>query len=242
MNHHAPQFDKEFQALAKARLALAQAEGNPLAAPYGELLCHYELLLERAKRVTELALTVQMELDETVEQVDQLSQVDGLTGALNRRSFERLLSRDWAQAQREGGVLSLVVANIDFFRSFNEVYGSQAGDDCLKDVAASLMRSLYREVDATARMEGDTFAVLLPGTDADGAQIVAERMLREVEALEVPHLESPHGGIVTVSLGVSTLSPGRNQAPMLLVRQAQEALGAAKSKGRATLVALTPGE
>lgn len=239
MDYPSPQFDKEFQALAKARLALAQADGNPLAAPYGELLCQYEHLLERTKRVTELALTVQMELDETVEQVDQLSQVDGLTGALNRRSFERLLSRDWAQAQREGGVLSLVVANIDLFRSFNEVYGSQAGDDCLKDVAAALMRSLYREVDVAARMEGDTFTVLLPGTGEDGARIVAERIIHEVESLEVPHLESPHGGIVTVSLGVSTLAPSRGDAPMLLVRQAQEALGAAKLKGRAAIVALT---
>ena len=242
MNHHAPKFDKEFQVLDHARQALAQADGNPLVAPYGELLCQYELLLERAKRVTELALTVQMELDETVEQVDQLSQLDGLTGAFNRRSFERLLARDWAQAQREEGVLSLMMANIDFFRSYNEVYGPQAGDDCLKGVAAAFMRSLYREVDVTARMEGDTFAVLLPGTNAEGVRIVAERILREVAAQEIPHLESPHGGFVTVSMGISTVAPSRSDAPMLLVRKAQEAMGEAKSKGRATVVALEPGK
>ena len=232
MDHPAPLFKKELQAIEKARQALAHAGDAPLAQPYGELLAEYEALLDRARRVAALTASVQEDLEAAVAQVAQLSEIDGLTGALNRRSFEKLLARDWAQAQREGSPLSLLVVNIDNFRAYNDVYGSQLGDDGLKSVAQALLRCLFREVDVVARMEGDTFAALLPGTGAEGARLVAERIESEVSALEIPHLESPHGGWLTVSVGLSTATPRRGEAPMGLVRQAQSALGQAKDSGR----------
>jgi diguanylate cyclase (GGDEF)-like protein len=231
MDHPLPLFDKERSVVDSARQALAAGEQG-LAEPFGELLREYEALLTRSRRVAEMALSVQMDLDAALTQVAQLSQVDGLTGAMNARSFELLLSRDWAQAQREGGPLSLVMVNVDNFRAYNDVYGPLRGDDCLKAVAQVLMRCLYREVDVVARLEGDTFAALLPGTDAQGALVVAERIASEAAALEMPHLESPHGGVVTVSVGLAAMTPTRSEAPMLLVRRAQAALGDAKDSGR----------
>jgi diguanylate cyclase (GGDEF)-like protein len=232
MDHPIPLFDKEQQIIENARLALATQGESALSKPYLELLDEYQALLDRSRRVAELALSVQLDLEAAVAQVAQLSQVDGLTGAMNRRAFEKLLSRDWAQAQREKAPLSLLVVDIDNFRVFNDIYGSLAGDDCLKSVAHALMRCLYREVDVVARMEGNTFVVLLPATEADGARVVAERIVKEAAALEIPHLESPHGGMVTVSVGVATVTPSPRDTPMLLVRQAQAALGEAKDLGR----------
>lgn len=246
MDQIAPLFEKERQVIDKARQALAapQAQepgtGGVPAVSYAELLAEYELLLERAGRVAELANQVQLDLEAAMSQVAQLSQVDGLTGTMNRRAFERLLSRDWAQAQREGSPVSLLVVNVDFFRAFNDINGSLAADDCLKAVAQAVMRCLYREVDAVARMEGDTFAALLPGTEAQGATVVAERIVGEVAGLEIAHLESPHGGVVTVSVGLSTVTPTRADAPMALVRLAQAALGDAKVQGRNTVVYFSP--
>jgi diguanylate cyclase (GGDEF)-like protein len=232
MDHPVPLFDKEQQVIENARLALNAQGDVALSTPYRELLDEYQALLDRSRRVAELALSVQLDLEAAVAQVAQLSQVDGLTGAMNRRAFEKLLSRDWAQSQREKASLSLLVVDIDNFRAYNDIYGSLVGDDCLKSVAHALMRCLYREVDVVARMEGNTFVVLLPATEPDGARVVAERIVKEIAALEIPHLESPHGGMVTVSVGVSTVTPSPKDTPMLLVRQAQTALGEAKDMGR----------
>ena len=242
MDQIAPLFEKERQVVEKARQALGAPESGDAvpAASFQELLAEYELLLERAGRVADLANQVQMDLEAAMSQVAQLSQVDGLTGTLNRRAFEKLLSRDWAQAQREGTPVSLLVVNLDNFRAYNDIYGSLTADDCLKSVAQAVMRSLYREVDAMGRMEGDTFAALLPGADAQGAAVVAGRMLEEVAQLAIPHLESPHGGLVTVSIGYSTVTPTRGDAPMVLVRLAQAALGDAKLQGRNTAVFFSP--
>jgi len=224
------------QALSEAeRAALAECGPNPLAAPLAELLEEYEALGQRTRRVAELVKSVQLDLDEALAQVAQLTQVDGLTGAMNRPSFERLLSRDWAQAQREVSTLSLLLVNVDSFQSYNALYGSLAGDECLKAVARALMRCLFREVDVVARMEGDTFAALLPGADPEGAATVGRRILYEVSGMEIPHLESVHGGFVSVSVGVASMTPGRADAPMALVRAAQSALGAAKDEGRGRL-------
>jgi len=232
MDHPIPLFDKEQQVVDSARQALAESGDSCPALPYGQLLAEYEALLDRSRRVAEMALSVQLDLEAAMEQVAQLSQVDGLTGAMNRRTFEKVLARDWAQAQREGSPLSLIIVNLDFFRSYNDIYGSLHGDDCLKAVAQAVMRCLYREVDVVARMEGDTFAALLPGTDETGATVVAQRILAEASGMEIPHLESPHGGVVTVSVGLSTITPSRSDAPMVLVRRAQAALGDAKQSGR----------
>jgi len=231
MDHPIPLFDKEQEVACAARHALAGAECSQLAQPFVDLIVAYEGLLERSRRVAEAALEAQMDLEAALAQVAQLSEVDGLTGALNRRAFERLLARDWAQAQREGSSLALLVVNVDRFAAFNAVNGALAGDDALKAVARALMRSLYREVDAAGRMEGDTFTALLPGSGLEGARVVAARILDEVLRLEIPHLESPHGGLLTVSVGVGVAAPGKGDAPMGLVRQAQEALGLAKQDG-----------
>jgi len=242
MDQIAPLFEKERQVVEKARQALAVPEpgGTVPATSFQELLAEYELLLGRAGRVADLASQVQMDLEAAMSQVAQLSQVDGLTGALNRRAFEKLLARDWAQAQREGTPVSLLVVNVDNFRDYNDIYGSLTADDCLKSVAQAVMRSLYREVDAMGRMEGDTFAALLPGADAQGAAVVAGRILEEVAGLATPHLESPHGGVVTVSVGYSSVVPTRKDAPMVLVRLAQAALGDAKTQGRNAAVYFSP--
>ncbi len=235
MDHPIPLFQKETRVVEDARDALAALGSSELAEPYSRLLAEYEALLGRSRAVAEMALMVQTDLEAAMDQVAQLTQVDGLTGALNRRAFERLLARDWAKAQREGSPVGLLVVDVDGFRPFNDVNGFPQGDDCRKGVAQAVMRSLYREVDAAGRRDADTFAALLPGTDVKGALLVAGRIVSEVAALEIPHLESPHGGVVTVSVGVAVASPTRADAPMGLVREAQAALGRAKDQGGNTV-------
>ena len=238
MDFPQPLFDKEQQVLAKAKSVLARlvSEDKPLAQGMAELLDGYEELLGRAKRMTELTLAVQMELEDVEDQVARLTQVDGLTGALNRRTFEKLLARDWARCQREASPISMIIVNLDHFRAYNQIYGSQEGDDCLRAVGGAIMRCLLREVDAAGRLDGDTFVALLPGTEEQGAWIVAERMAKEIAALSIPHLESPQGGLLTVSLGLATMVPGRGDSPMRLISQAQEAMGRAKDQGGSAIV------
>ncbi len=174
---------------------------------------------------------------------------DGLTGVANRRHFDEALTREWLRAQRAGTPLSLVMADIDAFKKYNDHYGHQAGDQCLQRVALALRHALHRPADLVARYGGEEFALLLPETDAAGARFMATQLLAAVAALKLPHAASPVGGHVTLSVGVSAfdsrcsgwVGPGADsrfgglgsRAPAAdLVAAADQALYAAKEGGR----------
>jgi diguanylate cyclase (GGDEF)-like protein len=161
-----------------------------------------------------------------VEQLHDLSQRDPLTGLANRRALDAQLE----ELYERGEQFAVILVDVDAFKAFNDCYGHQIGDDCLRRVAAMLRASLRFTADRIARMGGEEFAVVLPGTTVDDARIMAERMRKAVHGLQIPHATSPTGQAVTVSAGVSA-STGRT-LPGELIREADRALYRAKSLGR----------
>jgi len=157
---------------------------------------------------------------------------DGLTGIANRRRFDEFLSSSWDFALRKSTVISVVMIDIDCFKNYNDNYGHQEGDECLKKVANILETSLRRKIDLAARYGGEEFGCIMPGTDLDGAMMMAERFRQNVLAMKIPHAHSPVTGIVTISLGVSSVYPSHNDSYKTLVGNADKALYRAKNKGR----------
>lgn len=162
----------------------------------------------------------------------ELSATDGLTHIANRRAFDEALLREWERALRSGGPLSVIMADIDFFKRYNDQYGHVAGDACLQQVAAALKAGVRQGGDLVARYGGEEFAVVLPGADEDAARAVAEALRQRVQALALPHDGNPATGVVTISLGVATCAPVRGREPTALVEAADRQLYRAKEGGR----------
>jgi len=158
-------------------------------------------------------------------------QTDGLTGAANRRFFDETLDEVWQRAQLDGGEVSLIMMDVDHFKDFNDHYGHHKGDECLRLVAAQARREV-RGNDLFARYGGEEFAVILPHAPAAIANAVAERMRAAVEAMALPHAGLRADAIVTLSLGVATLRPGRQDDARQLVEVADSNLYTAKRTGR----------
>jgi diguanylate cyclase (GGDEF)-like protein len=158
--------------------------------------------------------------------------IDGLTNVANRRLFEERVAAEWARAVRQGEPLSALMIDIDHFKRFNDCYGHQAGDDCLKRVAAELKAALKRPTDLVARYGGEEFVVLLPDTDLAGAQRVAAQVRRQLQAAAIPHADSPLGGIVSASIGICSKPADVVGSVAALLREADAQLYVAKSRGR----------
>jgi len=173
-----------------------------------------------------------MELNAANEALERLSLHDGLTELANRRFFDRHLAEQYAIARRFNRPLSLVLFDVDHFKSFNDRYGHQAGDDCLKRMSAILAACSHRPTDLAARYGGEEFAMILPDTDATGSRKIAETVREAVENLRIPHIGSQTGLSVTVSGGVVTLRPTEEASPRQLISSADQALYQAKSSGR----------
>lgn len=164
--------------------------------------------------------------------LENIASTDGLTGLANRRTFDKTLETEWRRARREQAPLSLLMADIDHFKAFNDTYGHQMGDECLNKVAQALGAQASRPADLAARYGGEEFVVLLPTTTSDGAMQVAERVRHAVSALKIPHGGTEGASWVTLSLGAATIVPTADLSPQALVRIADEALYAAKRAGR----------
>ncbi len=160
-----------------------------------------------------------------------LAMTDGLTGLANRRRFEDALAEEWQRAMRGATPLAVLLCDVDVFKSYNDAYGHLEGDDCLRAVAAAIRNVLRRPGDLAARIGGEEFAALLPGTPAPDAVALAERLRQAVQAAGLPHSASP-ARVVTVSVGVACLVPPRDATPDLLIGAADQALYAAKDAGR----------
>lgn len=174
-------------------------------------------------------LSAQKEIEERLR---ELSATDALTRIANRRTFDDWLEREWERGIRQGSPLSLVMADIDFFKRYNDSYGHVAGDACLQQVAAALKSGVRGGGDLVARYGGEEFVVLLPGAEAPAARAVAESLRERVQALAVVHEGNPATGVVTISLGVATMLPARETAPTVLVELSDAQLYRAKANGR----------
>ena len=164
--------------------------------------------------------------------LQKLSSLDGLTGIANRRSFDETIQKEWQRAIRNAKPLSLVMIDIDFFKLYNDHYGHQGGDDCLKNVADMLNTALQRETDFLARYGGEEFAVILPDTELDGAIKVAEAMRESIHSMEMPHAKSKISEFVSISIGVSSVVPQQGTEPDILIGAADQTLYKAKEDGR----------
>ncbi|MDF0498168.1 diguanylate cyclase [Bradyrhizobium yuanmingense] len=207
-----------------------------------------EIWVETALRVTRSSETheidgvvaISRDMTEQKDLQDKLAALatsDGLTGIGNRRHFDERLADEWARAKRDGTPLSLLLVDVDHFKKFNDQYGHQAGDACLRALARILSAQVRRPADLAARYGGEEFALLLPNTDAEGCELVGENVrkaLRELGMLHAPNLPSK---LVTVSLGGATNMPSQGALDCgTLVAAADRALYAAKESGRDRLV------
>jgi len=181
----------------------------------------FEAIADQIAGAINLA-SIRRDLEQANAHLQRLSMLDGLTGVANRRRFDEALDVEWRRGARSRAPLSLLMIDIDVFKPYNDAHGHQAGDDVLCRVAATLAESLQRAGDLVARYGGEEFAVLLPETDAEHARRVAE-MLRERVAGTAP---------VTISVGVSTITPDLGGAAFALVSNADRALYEAKRAGR----------
>ena len=173
-----------------------------------------------------------LELKRYRDVLKHATMIDGLTGIANRRRFDETLPIEWRRAYREGVPLTLLMVDIDYFKLYNDTYGHQEGDECLRKVAATLPRMLKRPGDLAARYGGEEFACIIPGADASGAKKIGERIRNGIRALEIKHETSKIDQIVTVSVGAATKQPDGEEGMDRLVRLADQALYQAKQKGR----------
>lgn len=188
-------------------------------------------LHERNRELERLVEERTRALEDANNQLEILSNTDGLTGMANRRSFDRMLAQEWNRGQRAGTPLALIMLDVDLFKHFNDYYGHLAGDDCLKALARAMAPAARRAGDLVARYGGEEFVVLLPNTNGQEALETARHIQREVWALALPHAETA-AGIVTFSLGVASLLPTPQHSPEDLIRMADAALYRAKQSGR----------
>lgn len=172
------------------------------------------------------------ELQAANQQLEVLSNTDGLTGLSNRHRFDQVWAQEWQRAVRQGLPLAVVMIDVDHFKLYNDQFGHPAGDECLRRVAAVLAHSVRRAGELAARYGGEEFVVVLPGLGANGALQEAERIRTEVSALGIPHTGSSAGAVVTVSLGVASRVPQREEGLYLLLQEADDALYQAKHGGR----------
>jgi diguanylate cyclase (GGDEF)-like protein/PAS domain S-box-containing protein len=203
---------------ANVRLYCDQATGKPLG-------------FVNVVRDISTRKAAEQELNRAFCMVANLAMLDGLTGIANRRQFDDTMERELRRAMRDGSALSLLMIDVDHFKTYNDFYGHVMGDACLRQISVAAQDVLHRTSDLFARYGGEEFAAILPNTDSRGAQLVAEQIRRAVELCHLPHAGNLHG-IVTVSIGCATqiLTPDTVGNPLL--QAADEALYEAKSAGR----------
>lgn len=164
--------------------------------------------------------------------LESISYVDGLTNIPNRRKFNEQFELVWNIANREKSTVSIIMMDIDYFKAFNDIYGHQAGDECLVQVAKQLSKTVLRKTDFVGRYGGEEFICILPNTIIEDAFIVAEKMREGVIELKIKNKGSQITDIVTISLGVASCIPNQDIPSSKLIEQADEALYRSKESGR----------
>ncbi|KXS49773.1 MAG: response regulator receiver modulated diguanylate cyclase [Halanaerobium sp. T82-1] len=195
---------------------------------------------KRIKREEEL-LKISAKLKAVNKKLEKIALQDGLTGLANRRLFDKTLKDELNRAKRNKNSLALIMADIDNFKVYNDTYGHQQGDECLKKVASVLAKNAKRASDFAARYGGEEFAVILADTDKDGAVKVAENIREDIRELEIEHRNSNTDKYVTLSLGVSCIKVKREITEELVnsfIEKADQALYQAKEKGKNRVVYL----
>ncbi len=188
--------------------------------------------MDRRKTREQELLEVTRMLAEANHKLKEQTAMDGLTGIANRRRFEQFYEKEWKRSLRDATPISLIMADIDLFKAFNDHYGHLAGDECLKKVARALVQVVKRPGDLVARYGGEEFIIVLPGTDQAGALVVAEELRQAVTDLNIRHAYSRVSDRITVSLGVATRIPKAVDEREKLIASADQAMYRAKQESR----------
>jgi diguanylate cyclase (GGDEF)-like protein len=168
------------------------------------------------------------ELERVNQKLEKLSQIDSLTGIFNRFVFDKTIEAEWDRCKRYFIPLSLIMIDIDFFKAFNDSYGHQAGDDCLRKVSQVLSSSARRSSDTVARYGGEEFAIVLTYMEKESVLEFAEQLRKRVEQLAIPHMYSSVSNYITISLGIYTVIPSDMLSIEQFIKTADEALYEAK--------------
>lgn len=177
-----------------------------------------------------------LELKHTRDQLKQQATVDTLTKISNRRRFDEYLLQSWRAMQRQADFLSVIMIDIDYFKPFNDCYGHAGGDTCLTKVATEMQKIIARPRDLLARYGGEEFVCILPATEQQGAEHIAETLRQAIESLAINHKKSCVSNVVTISLGVATIIPTPDQLLSNFMNTADHALYQAKEAGRNKVV------
>ena len=180
------------------------------------------------------------ELEAANQQLETLSATDGLTGLANRRSFDSYWVQEWQRAVRQGTPLAVIMLDVDHFKAYNDHYGHQQGDACLRILGDILRATIRRAGELAARYGGEEFVVVMPGASAQKAQETARSILAALRAEHLPHASSSVAPVVTISLGVAAGMPGAMDDREHLIKVADVALFEAKHQGRNRVVMSSP--
>ncbi|MGB8843197.1 MAG: diguanylate cyclase [Aliidongia sp.] len=186
--------------------------------------------------IVKLRVRNHLELKRYRDVLADLSLVDGLTGIGNRRRFDEFLSREWRRSRRARTPLAVILIDVDYFKPYNDQYGHATGDDCLREVAATIAMLVRRPGDLCVRYGGEEFAAILPQTNLAGARVLAERIRSAVLALEIVHAKSAAAPVVTVSIGIAASNAADADEPDELLVEADRRLYEAKAAGRNRVV------
>ncbi|MES0491878.1 MAG: diguanylate cyclase [Leptospirales bacterium] len=186
-------------------------------------------IIEEEKGKLQIALQKNVDANRILE---RLAAIDGLTGLVNRRQFDDFMKVEWKNAIRENSPLSLIMIDIDYFKKYNDGFGHQKGDDCIKKVATAILAKLKRPTDIAARYGGEEFVVILPTTTKESALMIAEEIQLYIESLSLNHVYSEISDVITVSAGVGTIRATAKNSPAILIEMADKALYLAKHAGR----------
>lgn len=189
-----------------------------------------QFVLSLIQDITERKETEQ-ELKQAEEKLRELSNTDDLTEVPNRRYFRRLFDQELSRHYRERRPLSVIMFDIDCFKTYNDHFGHPEGDRCLKSVAATLEDTVKRSSDVLARYGGEEFIALLPETESEGARNIARECLEEIRNLNIDHPKSAVADKLTISAGVATNIPQQNESSDL-IENADDAMYESKRKGR----------
>lgn len=218
---------------------IAAGGDDYLAKPLHPVVLEAKLhAMQRLRAMRDQLVEVSAELQQANAELQRQARLDGLTGLLNRRGLDEALQTAIDHGRRNQTPLSLMLCDVDHFKRYNDALGHQAGDECLRHVAALLTQLARRPSDAVARYGGEEFALVLPDTPRSGAQTLARTISRVFETQALPHPDSGAALHITLSGGVTTLVPDASTSAHDLLARADEALYTAKSEGRNRFVSL----
>lgn len=196
----------------------------------------YEKLKKYSQNLEQQVAERTYELEKANKELQRLAHLDGLTKVSNRRHFDEYLRENWQRLIKDIAPISLIMCDVDCFKSYNDTYGHLMGDDCLQRIAQAITCAVKHPAYLVARYGGEEFAIVLPNTSARGAMYIAETIKIEIEWLKIPHIQSRVSKYVTVSMGVSSTIPSEQHSPQDLIAAADRGLYEAKNQGRDRIV------